>query len=165
MKNDINRSECERIVFRRICRMIFLFFIYLIFSSNLVAGSSCSQTITIRVIRPTVFTSQNVSSVFSANTRQSENTVKLQWKANSRPKRITASVMCSESNPQVHLQWMREKGSESDRKIILDRSERECISSIQDNCGSVILKCSVGPDQKKAVQGGVAKVFYTVLDI
>jgi hypothetical protein len=136
-------------------------------SGTLSAQRSTSHTITIRIIRPNQFSVEPAANRHQADLRRKNDEVQLNWKSDSKPKKITVSR--KSDNPGSKLDLIV-SGSGGNQWKPLNRMQVEAVEenltdAITKNAGSLSMKYDFGSKAPGVSKEKNGQIFYTVMDI
>jgi hypothetical protein len=140
-------------------------------SGTLSAQQSAGHTVTIRIIRPILFSIAPVENRFQADLRQKNNGLQLNWKSDSKPKKITVSRKSDNPGSKMDLiLYGSGAGSEGNQRkspsrLRLEAVEENLTGAISKTAGSMTMKYDSGSKSRGVSEGTKERIFYTVCDI
>jgi hypothetical protein len=136
-------------------------------SYPLSAQQSAGHTVTIRIIRPILFSIAPVENRFQADLRQKNNELQLNWKSDSKPKKITVSRKSDNPGSKMDLILYGSGGNQekSRSRMRLEAVEENLTGAISKTAGSLTMRYDSGSKSRGVSEGTKEQIFYTVMDI
>jgi hypothetical protein len=134
-------------------------------SCPLSAQQSAGHTVTIRIIRPILFSIAPVENRFQADLRQKNNELQLNWKSDSKPKKVTVSRKSDNPGSKMDLILSSENPQEPQSRMRLEAVEENLAGVISKTAGSLTMRYDSGSKSRGVSEGTKEQIFYTVMDI
>ena len=163
--NDLKKLFCplhQRMLSKSVIGCLLIGFLM---SGPLSAQHSASQTIIIRIIRPIQYSIEPVENNFQSDLQQQKGQVNLNWKSDSRLKKITVSRKSDNPESKLDLVMPNENHSKSRNRLRVEALEKNLAGAISGTAGSLTMRYESGSNSSGGPKSAKQQIYYTVMDI
>jgi hypothetical protein len=137
----------------------------LLMSGPLSAQPSAGHTVSIRIIRPILFSITPAENRLQTDLRHAGNEITINWKSDLKPKKITVSIKGDDPGSKLDLILSSENHQKSKKRMRIDALDENLTAAISGSAGSLAMRYYSDSNSRGGAEPTKQHIYYTVMDI